>query len=97
MSIDYRQAIKDEQFPAGAKAAMTSSILAAVMDIWQIERGHMIEDQEAYDGLQETASELLMKHDADAKDASELVDKILADMPGSATYRDPAISGRLLS
>ncbi|MFZ5675652.1 MAG: hypothetical protein ACOZAM_22055 [Pseudomonadota bacterium] len=40
----------------------------------------MIEDQEVYDDLWE---------------ASDFVDRISADMPGFATYRDPAVSGRL--
>ena len=97
MSLDLRQAIKDEQFPEAADTASEQSILAAVMDIWQLERGHMIEDQEVYDDLWNDAADLLTKHDMDAKNAGDLVDRILADMPGSATYRDPAVSGRLFS
>lgn len=97
MSLDLRQAIKDEQFLEAADSVSAQSLLAAVMNIWQLERGHMIEDQEVYDDLWNDAADLLTKHDTDAKNASDLVDRILADMPGSATYRDPTVSGRMLS
>ncbi|MFZ5674427.1 MAG: hypothetical protein ACOZAM_15835 [Pseudomonadota bacterium] len=96
-NLDYRQAIKDENLPAGAETATAQTVLGVVMDIWQLERGHMIEDQEVYDDLWNDAADLLTKHDTDAKNASDLVDRILADMPGSATFRDPAVSGRMLS
>lgn len=97
MNLDYRQAIKDEQFPKPPAPVKSEDILGAVMNIYQFERGHMIEDDEAYNDLFATATKLFRQHDADAKDASDLVDRILADMPGTATYRDPAISGRLLN
>lgn len=97
MTLDHRQIIKAEQFPKAPEAIKPQDILGAVMNILQTERGVMIEDEEAYNAQWDTAADLLIKHDADAKDASDLVDNILADMPGSATYRDPAISGRLLN
>jgi hypothetical protein len=96
MNLDYRQAIKDEQFPKSG-TPKPEDILSAVMNIYQFERGLMIEDDEAYNDLFATATKLFRQHDADAKDASDLVDRILADIPGTATHRDPAISGRLFN
>ena len=91
--LDYREAIKSEQFPKPPQSPKPEDILGAVMNIYQFERCLMIEDDETYNDLFATATKLFRQHDADAKDASDLVDMILADMPGSATYRDPAVSG----